>query len=999
MTPGRSVVCPVLIGRAAQFDALNHLLEQACSGQGEVMLIAGEAGIGKSRLVVEVTAVASKQGFQVLQGTCFEHDRSLPYAAILDLLRTFLSERSAQETAECLGATGSEIAKLVPELGSLLPDLVPAPALSPEQEKRRLFHALAQFVCQLAAKQPVLAVFEDLHWSDETTLEFLLHLGRRIESHRILLLMTYRNDELHPALPHFLAEIDRQRLAAELVLDRLTQAEVDVMLRAILDLQRPVRREFLETIYRVTEGNPFFIEEVLKSLVAASGVHEATVEWDRQPVEHLAIPRTVQDAVRRRAAQLSPEARQLLVLAAVAGQRFDFTLLAELTQATGEQLVQQLKELVAAQLVVEESEERFSFRHALTRQAVYSQLLVRERQGLHQAIAETMERLSSNSLEVHLENLAYHYYEGGVWEKALDYCQRAGDAARYLHPNEALVHYQRALDAARALGSPRMAELDRRCGQCLALLGGFDAARQHLEAALQAARRDGDTALEQGTLYDLAGLYGSRDYRQGKQYAQQALALAARAPDPRLEALALNRLGNIYTNLLQMAEARALHEDALQRFQAIDDRWGVADCLDLIGMARYLGGEVAEARAAFAQAAAVFVELDDAERVASSLTSRSLYLAVLDGSCSTDAGPPACRADAEQGLRLCHDLGWRAGEAYALVAVACLDLAEGKHGEALRNAESALAIAREIDHQQWQVISLLTLGLIAADLLDHRRALASFDSALTIARALGSAQWTERLEAWVACCQGRLGDQSAASMLATLLRRNSQPTTIGQRRAFHALAEIELAQGHPEEALQLSERLLAGASGPRPAPLLLLRAEALTALGRRQEADNALLEARRLAHEFGPRSVLWRVAACRAQLWRRSNAAINAEETRLAHAEVSALANAIPEGDLRMGFLRAPEIRPWAGPAGRQRTAAAVGTPGGLTPRERDVVVCIAQGMSNKETARHLFIAEKTVEMHVSSSLAKLGFASRVQLAAWAVANGLIPAPRGQGPS
>lgn len=205
------------------------------------MLVAGEAGIGKSRLVAEAAAVATKQGFQVLRGACFEYDRSLPYAAILDLLRTFHSERSPEEIAEYLGTTGSEIVKLVPELGSLLPGLAPSPPLDPEQEKRRHFHSLAQFFGQLATKQPVLAVFEDLHWSDETTLELLLHLARRIESCHILLLMTYRNDELHPALTHFLAETDRQRLAAELVLGRLTQAEVEVMLRTILDLKRPVR--------------------------------------------------------------------------------------------------------------------------------------------------------------------------------------------------------------------------------------------------------------------------------------------------------------------------------------------------------------------------------------------------------------------------------------------------------------------------------------------------------------------------------------------------------------------------------------------------------------------------------------------------------------------------------------------------------------------------------------------------------------------------------------
>jgi len=980
---------------------LDRLLDTVVQGHGCLAIITGEAGVGKSRLVREFTSVATEEhGFDTFVGVCRELDRDSPFAPFADALRQRLTEAGV-DARDLLGPNSEALALLLPELQRFSGPALPP--LSPEQEKRRCFEAVAALLRRLAVRQPLLVVLEDLHWADATTLELLEVLPRRLASTSVLLLLTARSDEPETAFEHCLAKLRRERLAdLEVALDPLDQEEVGRMLAAMLPT--PPSSSAIAVIHARTDGNPFFVEEIVATAPA-----DSTFTW---LASEAVVPRTVREAVLRRLEGLGQATQAVVNLAAVIGQRVDLDLLVAVSDLQQEEVLRTLETLVERHILVERPLPGahlggFSFRHALTRDAIYNRLLLVRRRALHRQVAEMLEAASQaaatpgGAADIGHSDLGYHFHAAQQWDKALTYAASAGDAARRLHAtNEALVHYQRALDAAQALGSPRTAELDRHCGQCFALLGGFDAARQHLEAALQAARRNGDTALEQGVLYDLAGLYASCDYLQGKEYAQEALAKALAAQDPRLEALALNRLGNIYSNLLQMADARALHEDALQRFHALDDRWGVADCLDLIGMARYLSGEVAEARAAFAQAAAVFLELDDAERVASSVTSRGLYLAVLDGPCSTDAGPLGCRPDVEQGLRLCRDLGWRAGETYALVAVACLDLAEGKYRDALRNAESALTIAREIDHQQWQVISLLTLGLIAADFLDHRRALANFESALTIAQAVGSAQWIERLEAWVACCHGRLGDhRSADSMLATVLPSGPQPTTIGQRRALCTLAEIELARDNPKEALQLLERLLAGASGPRPAPLLLLRAKALMVLGRREEADDTLLEARRLAEEFGPRSVLWQVAASRAQLWRASSPSISTEETRLASAEVSALANAIRESESQQAFRRAPEVRPWAGRTGRQRTAAAASAPGGLTPRERDVVVCIAQGMSNKETARHLYIAEKTVEMHVSSSLGKLGFSSRVQLAAWAVAEGLVPAPQGHGSS
>ncbi|HYX49002.1 MAG TPA: AAA family ATPase, partial [Ktedonobacteraceae bacterium] len=332
-----------------------------------------------------------------------------------------------------MGPFAHEFAQLIPDLVHVLPETAPIPPLDPEQEKRRLFEALTRWFTGLAAKQPVLLIIEDVHWSDDTCLEFLHYLARRSAAHPLLLLVTYRNDEVGPSLSHWLMQLDRERLAQEFSLVRLTRNDLDLMLRTIFALPRSRQLELPDPLYTLTEGNPFFIEEILKSLIVAGEIFYENGVWDRRSLSELHIPRSLHEVVRQRTSELSESARQVLRLAAIAGRRFDFALLQQLTQQDEQQLLTLMKELIAAQLVAEESEERFAFRHALTREAIYAELLARERKALHGTIAETMERLYPSVYDAHLADLAYHFYEAGMWEKALEYAQRAGEKAHSLY--------------------------------------------------------------------------------------------------------------------------------------------------------------------------------------------------------------------------------------------------------------------------------------------------------------------------------------------------------------------------------------------------------------------------------------------------------------------------------------------------------------------------------------------------------------------------------------
>src|SRR6266487_2750157 len=414
----KSVVCPVLIDRVNDLATLQALIDQAKSGRGQVVLLSGEAGIGKSRLVAEAKTYATAQDFLLLQGQCFPTDRSCPYAPLLDLLRAHLATSSRVHVGAEMGSLASALSPLLPDLLPLPSDLPPLSPLAPEQEKRRLFAALAHLFLRPATEHPALLIVEDLHWSDQTSLDFLHYLARRCPASPLLVLLTYRSDEVHPGLSHFLAQLDRERLAQECALAPLTRSEVSAMMYAIFALRRSVftvpplaQGELLDVMYTLTEGNPFFIEELLKSLIEVGDIFYEHGRWERKELRELRIPRSIQDAVELRTAHLSEGARQVLYLAAVAGRHFDFALLQELTQHDEAQLLRLIKELMAAQLIVEESPEQFAFRHALTRQAVSARLLVRERKAMHRTIAETFERLYASTLEAHLADLASHFSE------------------------------------------------------------------------------------------------------------------------------------------------------------------------------------------------------------------------------------------------------------------------------------------------------------------------------------------------------------------------------------------------------------------------------------------------------------------------------------------------------------------------------------------------------------------------------------------------------------
>jgi predicted ATPase/DNA-binding CsgD family transcriptional regulator len=994
------IVSPVIIGREFELNALGQALHAAGRGKGHCIWIAGEAGVGKSRLLNELCQRAVGERFVVLQGHCFEQDISFPYSLWINALRDLFAWRDASEIDQLLGPLASELVKLLPELALILPAVEPTPALDPESEKRRLFEALARFATHLAAASPLLIVLEDLHWSDAASLDVLRAFTHRVADRPILLIATYRSDEQPPQLVGFLAQANRERVAEQLVLAPLTRNQAAEMTRKILKLERLPGDDFLDLIMRLTEGNPFFIEEILKTLTEAGNTLDSVGAWKRLSAKELQVPSSVYDAVQRRMERLKPETRQVLTLAAAIGQRLSFELLRQVSSKDEHELLAPIKELLAAQLLVEESADQFAFRHALTRDAVYTGMLLRERQVLHKQIAETMERFWAATSDSHAAELAYHFDQAAVWDKVLTYSQRAGEQAQTLHaPREALAHFSRALTTAKRLNVMPSWSIPSGRAHALELLGEFDRACADYEMALELARRAEDREGEWATLIDLGFLWQSRDWARAGDYFERAFDLARSLEETALIAQSLNRIGHWHLHGCQPREALSDHQQALELFRELNDRRGMAQTLELLGLDSYVLGEVVQGAAYCEQAVPILRELDDRQGLVNTLTNLSLRPR-FDTEVMGEIDVHQLANLSEMALEIARSCDYRVGEAAALHEGAVCLCRAGEYGRGLERLRHALRIAEEIEHRELLTSVHLAWGIeLYLGLLASAEAREHLAAARAAAQKRGSVTLTFHATAGLVTAYILQNDLTRAQVLLDAVLHGDLPDVSGMtfllRGCWAARAELELALGNPARALQIVERLLASTAnlaqyGPHAVPRLSqLRGQAFVALGRIEEAVAELQGALQVAGAQGQRPMLWRLHADLGQAYRAIGRREQGEqEFSSARTIIQQLANTVGDGALREHFLKQALGAIPAAPTLTPRQAA-MKEFGGLTERERQVAVLITQGKSNREIAKALIIAVRTVEAHITRILDKLGLKSRAEIAAWTVAKGL----------
>jgi tetratricopeptide (TPR) repeat protein len=689
-----------LAGREAELAQTRALWQKVVGGEGQTLLISGEPGIGKTRLVREVATQVRVAGGRVLEGECY-HEGIGPYAPFAQILRRAFEGVEA----DGYGLPDFVLADLLilsPALRLRYPDLPPNPPLDPKAEQLRLFENVVAFCAALSERAPLLLVLEDAHWADGGTLSLLRHLARRTRRQRVMIVATYREVELDAAHPfhEVLLDLDRRNLATRLKLFRLGREGTHDMLAALFAEETGpdqvrlelLRSDFLDGIYRETEGNPFFVEEVCRALVESGQLTFEGGRWHRPGIEELGIPQSVRLAIQSRLGRLPLQAQDALCLAAIVGREFDFDTLAQASELEEDSLVDALERAERAQLIGELSGQAggtFSFTHGLIPATLIEGLSGLRRRRLHRRVAGAIEASPPDD-GTHLAALAYHYSQAGVEDKALHYLAQAGDQARASYANQdAIRYYSQALEYLPG-DAPQRFDLLAARASVYDLLAQRVAQLADVEAMLQLAEvLDSDTQRFE-SLIALADYYLATLFIEARVPAEKALAIAQKLDDPVREGHALRRLGVEAQMRWASALSRKLLGAAGARFREAGQPAETATCLHLLSVSLGRLGDYAAARQA-----------------------------------------------AEEAVDLSRAAGDKRQEAGSLSSVGMALLQQARYSEALTAAQAALTLHRELGDRGAECRALNTLGNILSNLGKPGQAEPCYRESLEIAEAIG----------------------------------------------------------------------------------------------------------------------------------------------------------------------------------------------------------------------------------------------------------------------
>ena len=545
-----------IIGRDQEMAALRTAIDAALSGQASLVMLAGEPGIGKTRLAEEAGAYARLHGVQVLVGRCYEGESASPYSPFVEVIREYVSTRLDDALRAEMGDGASDVAKLVPDIRNRIPDLPSTVASDPKGERMRLFDNVVSFLVNASKASPIMLHLDDLHWADKPTLLLLQHLTRRFKGSRLMVVGTYRDVELDRRNPlsTVLAELRHERLYQRQLLRGLSESEVKELIEAIWQQQMAEHHgaAFVRAVLRETEGNPFFIEEVLRHLVESGALYRDDGRWvtDPKAVAGMGVPENVRDVIGRRLSRLSETAHRVLTAAAFLGREFEFEVLGRMSELGEEMMVPAVEEALSHRLVVETQDRgrpRYAFIHALVRQTLYEQLSLPRRQHLHLQAAQAIEKVHEHHLEPHVAALANHYRAAGAAadpEKAIDYSIRAGRSAYAVFAyEEAGVHWRKSLELMDEQGGgdrERRAKLLWRLGDQLVSSGAETV--KYLEAAAPLFEELGDNQAACDVHLTLAANLatnnvGEIDVRRAIPHFTKAEALLAEQPESLRHAL------------------------------------------------------------------------------------------------------------------------------------------------------------------------------------------------------------------------------------------------------------------------------------------------------------------------------------------------------------------------------------------------------------------------------------------------------------------------------
>lgn len=898
------------VGRSREYGLLVELVAQLGTGAGHTVLIEGEPGIGKSRLLREVARHAQDRGVPTLATKCYEIERAMAYQSVIDLVSRALDRVPAPALGHLAPVSLAELAALVPEVGERFTGL---PQLSndfPEARQARLSGAVGQLLEASMGGGPCILMVDDLQWADDASARVFHYLARHAAARPLLVIYAYRDEDVDAdeRLARLVDSLCREAGARRVSLPRLQAADTERLVAALAgaNLGGP---GLAEQLHRESEGNPFFLTSILHSLGEGPSPPRArageTPGW---------LPDALRAAVRVRLGHVPAPIRPLLDAAAVLGRRFDFDTLLDVTGEPEEPMLDAVQALVKRRLLREEPEGGvYDFSHDKVREVVYRDIGGARRRWLHQSVAQALERRGDSRTHEHDAQLAEHYERAHHWSKALHHLVRAGERSQALFAMRDALHWlDRAVALAEShpqvLDEPQRLAIYAQRGAARALAGQTQGAVADMRRVVDAVRASGEREKTRDMLVQLGMAYRRADaYEDATACLTEALAQSRAMNDELHAADTLYHLGTVAWSTGHNDRAIAFHQQAVE----ICERTGLAD---LIAVQAYHGrGEAHFANAQPAPAIACYARSLELARGIGDKGYESENLMMIGHACVGTKGLadyPRAVENFEAALAIARaaDLQWHLGP--TLLGLDHAHACTGRCGSAWLGMRKTLHWLEELGQARYQLIAHDFLGHLLLDLGLNRLALEQLERGLALGRDTGILFWHGAIAAHVAVARSRLGHQDVAPALqASLARTRRTSERYLMLRCLDGLAEIALAAGDAGGCRAYADELLdiAEPNGLREveATARRWRGEALLAQNAGVQAQAELTRAATLAHDIGRVRLQMDVQAALARLHAAQGRRDAAERHRVKAREIAqaieaSLASTELQGQVRL---------------------------------------------------------------------------------------------------
>jgi tetratricopeptide (TPR) repeat protein len=789
------------IGRDSEFAELSSQLDESISGNGRLVLLVGEMGIGKSRLAEELGKYAATKNVLYLKGKSLYKENAEPYLPFVEAFsgyQTSEKEYLEEDSRAVMGGFGDE-----PFSMGLLPlrqntevsTVIKKAGLNIQQERDRLFESICNLVIEISNERPLLLVLDDLQWADDGTLQVLHYLARNIRNNKVLICGTYCPEDMNnnggpsKSLPETIRRMRIEKLVKEIRLDRFNEECTTLMIESLVG-KHGLPNGFAKVLYKESEGNPFFIEEVLKSLVNEGLIDVASYKWAAQSdFSQIRIPGTVKDVIARRIDTLDDKTKSILKVASVIGNSFTFDILYQISDVEEETVIDAIDASIAVNIIHEDSsskEERYKFDHALIREIIYTSMSKSRRRLMHKRIGIIIEKMNMNNLDEVAYILARHFKLGKDVEKTLLYAVLAGDrASKVFAPEEAINYYVMALRALEQMDIKTEIMVTKlgvvsKLGEIFNMIGQWDVSLGYQNQALNLSKKIGndleraralrttghikqnkgeyDEALDNfqqgldisGKIEDIHGLadtyrgLGRVFWRKGEfdsaiNNYEKGLSLAQEILDEKLMATIYIELANIYSERGNWDKAIEYHTSSLNVLEKLKDFYEIGRSYNNLGVTYARKGDVGKAIEEYEKCIEISDRTGNIRMTGWALFNAAEAYAKLG---ELKKAEECC----DRSLSIFEKLDEKLGISGAYMSYGIIFKLQRNWNKAIQYFEKSMRIRKELEIPYRLADGYYEFGMLYKDKGDSANAVDCLNKAKEIFGNLGAADYLEKIE-------------------------------------------------------------------------------------------------------------------------------------------------------------------------------------------------------------------------------------------------------------